>query len=140
MDEWWAAARVDAFDTRTRASFPSDLNEDGFTANGANPRSFPNDGQNFPVLTSASGTVVSGSLTSAAGATYLLEFFSSPAPGPGFQARTFIGSRTLALTSAAATPFSATVTAQPAGMRITATATNLTTGDTSELCPFVVTT
>jgi hypothetical protein len=30
MDEWWAAARVDAFDTRTRASFPSDLNEDGF--------------------------------------------------------------------------------------------------------------
>lgn len=35
MDEWWAAARVDAFDTRTRASFPSDLNEDGFAVTAA---------------------------------------------------------------------------------------------------------
>jgi hypothetical protein len=29
MDKWWAAARFDIFDTRTRASFPSVLNEDG---------------------------------------------------------------------------------------------------------------
>ncbi len=29
MDEWWAAARVDVFQTRTTASFPSDLDEDG---------------------------------------------------------------------------------------------------------------
>jgi hypothetical protein len=29
MDEWWAAARFDVFQTRTTASFPSDLNEDG---------------------------------------------------------------------------------------------------------------
>jgi hypothetical protein len=29
MDKWWAAARFDIFDTRTRASFPSDKNEDG---------------------------------------------------------------------------------------------------------------
>jgi hypothetical protein len=29
MDEWWAAARFDVFQTRTRASFPSTLNEDG---------------------------------------------------------------------------------------------------------------
>ncbi len=29
MDKWWIAARVDLFQTRTWASFPSDLNEDG---------------------------------------------------------------------------------------------------------------
>lgn len=29
MDDWWAAARFDLFQTRTRASFPSTLNEDG---------------------------------------------------------------------------------------------------------------
>jgi hypothetical protein len=29
MDEWWAAARIDVFQTRTTASFPSDLDEDG---------------------------------------------------------------------------------------------------------------
>jgi hypothetical protein len=29
MDAWWAAARVDVFQTRTTASFPSSLNEDG---------------------------------------------------------------------------------------------------------------
>jgi hypothetical protein len=29
MDKWWAAARVDLFQTRTTASFPSSLNEDG---------------------------------------------------------------------------------------------------------------
>jgi hypothetical protein len=29
MDTWWAAARVDVFQTRTQASFPSSLNEDG---------------------------------------------------------------------------------------------------------------
>jgi hypothetical protein len=29
MDEWWVAARFDVFQTRTRASFPSTLDEDG---------------------------------------------------------------------------------------------------------------
>jgi hypothetical protein len=29
MDKWWIAARLDLFQTRTQASFPSDLNEDG---------------------------------------------------------------------------------------------------------------
>lgn len=29
MDEWWAAARFDVFQTRTQATFPSKLNEDG---------------------------------------------------------------------------------------------------------------
>ncbi len=29
MDKWWAAARIDLFQTRTTASFPSALNEDG---------------------------------------------------------------------------------------------------------------
>ncbi len=29
MDEWWAAVRFDVFQTRTRATFPSTLNEDG---------------------------------------------------------------------------------------------------------------
>lgn len=29
MDEWWAAVRFDVFQTRTRASFPSTLDEDG---------------------------------------------------------------------------------------------------------------
>jgi hypothetical protein len=29
MDAWWAAARFDVFQTRTEASFPSVLNEDG---------------------------------------------------------------------------------------------------------------
>jgi len=29
LDKWWMAARFDVFDTRTRATFPSDANEDG---------------------------------------------------------------------------------------------------------------
>ncbi|HTT98083.1 MAG TPA: hypothetical protein VMF58_08535 [Rhizomicrobium sp.] len=29
MDKWWVAARLDLFQTRTRASFPSDLDENG---------------------------------------------------------------------------------------------------------------
>jgi len=29
MDKWWVAARLDLFQTRTQASFPSSLNEDG---------------------------------------------------------------------------------------------------------------
>src|SRR5262249_10782526 len=40
-----------------------DLGDDGLTANGANPRTFPNNGQNTPVITSVSGTTVTGTLT-----------------------------------------------------------------------------
>jgi hypothetical protein len=109
-----------------------DLGNDGLTANGANPRSFPNNGQNTPILTSASGTTVTGTLTSAASTTFRLEFFASPASGPASQGATFLGSLDVTTNASGQAFFTASVSAIPANSVVTATATNLTTGDSSE--------
>jgi len=108
-----------------------DLGNDGHTQNGANPGPFPNNGQFFPDLTTITTTSISGSLTSAAG-TYRLEFFASPGRAPAFQGKTFLGFTTVTLAAAGTQMFTVTGLTIPVGMTVTATATNLATGDTSE--------
>jgi titin len=108
-----------------------DLGGDGPTPNGANPRAFPNRGQNTPVLSVASTGHISGTLTSIARTTFRLEFFASPAGGTAAQGQTFLGSLNVTTSAAGTASFTALLSA-PLGAVVTATATNLATGDTSE--------
>src|SRR5262249_25949139 len=111
----------------------------GVTANDANDTDAgPNDGQNFPVITSVvpagGNTVISGTLNSTANRSFRIEFFSSPAADPSGngEGRVFLG----AITVSSATnnyTFAATIPGTIAGTDfVTATATDLTTLDTSE--------
>ena len=115
-----------------------DLGNNGVTPNGANPRPFPNRGQNYPVLT-ATGTngttaTVVGTFQSIPTATFRVEFFANP-PG-GNQAQTFIGRADVTTDGIGSATVRFTTTnpaALTAGTTITATATAGATGDTSEL-------
>ncbi len=107
-----------------------DLDNDGRTPNdpGDGDTGDPNEGQNFPIITSAvtSGgvTTINGTLNSNPGQTFLIQVFSSPAGETG-QARAYQGTVTTAMTNASGdvawslTPSSSL----PAGTLITATAT-----------------
>src|SRR6266542_178020 len=95
--------------------------------------------QNFPVLLSAATTgstaIVQGKLDSAPNAQFTVEFFASPSCYPsGFgEGATFIGSTTATTDGAGHAAFSLTLPAAVAvGSAATATATRLSTGDTSE--------
>lgn len=114
------------------------LGADGVTANdagdadgGANRR------QNFPVITLAQtgSTRVAGTFNSAANTNFRLEFFSSPAAdasGSG-EGQTFIGALNLTTDGGGNAAFSETFAASaPVGSFVSATATNLSTNDTSE--------
>jgi titin len=114
-----------------------DLGDDGTTPNGANPRAFPNRGQNAPVLTGVSGNTVSGRLTSKAGTTYRIEIYASPAGGPASKGKTFVGFKTVTTNAAGVVNFTVALGAVPAGWLLTATATNLATGDTSEFSSLI---
>ena len=112
-----------------------DLGDDGFTANGVNPRSFPNDGQNAPITTSFAGGVATGSLTSQPNHTYRIEFFANdPSPTP-YQGQTFLGFVNVTTGANGVGRYSKQLTI-PAGTVVTATATDITAGasfgDTSE--------
>jgi hypothetical protein len=109
-----------------------DLGDDGATPNGANPRAAPNNGQNTPVITSLRLTSVSGSLRSVARTRFRLEFFATPADGSAPQGQTFLGALTVTTNAAGLVAFTAPVATIPPGTVVTATATNLATGDTSE--------
>jgi titin len=109
-----------------------DLGADGPTANGANPRSFPNDGQNFPTITASGGNTVSGSLTSVPGKSFTIQYFGSPS-GQAGQGKTLLGSDTVTTDATGSVTFTTTLTTPiPSGDVLTATATNQTNGDTSE--------
>jgi hypothetical protein len=112
-----------------------DINDDGPTPNGANPRSLPNRGQNAPIVTQLTRTSVSGTLTSIARTTFRLEFFASPRNGSAYQGQIYLGCLNVATGASGAVSFVAPVSAIPAGCIVTATATNLATGDTSEFSP-----
>jgi hypothetical protein len=112
-----------------------DLGSDGVTANDpGDADTGPNNLQNFPVLIAVSGTTVVGRLNSQSGNAYRLEFFSSPADPTG-QGRTFLGFLNVSTDISGNTFFKAPVAAIPAGEVVTATATDLATGDTSEFSP-----
>lgn len=122
-----------------------DLALDGVTPNSANPRAFPNDGQNFPVLTAAYGSTVTGTLDSVPSASFRLEFFATPSGTPGGRnGQTFLGFVTGTTDGSGHLAFTFTAPgALPAGAVIAATATNTTAGpqlnDTSEFAaPLVI--
>jgi parallel beta-helix repeat protein len=115
-----------------------DLGDNGVTANDAGDGDTgPNNQQNFPVLTSAvlGSTIIQGTLNSVPNTTFTLEFFASPAADPtGFgEGQRFLGRTNVTTNGSGAATINVTLaTSVAAGERVTATATNLTTNDTSE--------
>ncbi len=98
-----------------------------------------NDNQAFPVLTSvsssSSGTTISGTLQSVASSTFRVELFANAAMDPSGdgQGQTYLGFATVSTDAGGNASFTATLsTVVPRGYFISATATNLSTGDTSQ--------
>ena len=110
-----------------------ELGDDGVTPNDSlDVDEGPNGFQNFPVITSATGTTVEGMLESEPNQTYRIEFFNNEqrdATGFG-EGRTFAGS--VEVTTDANGEAAFTHTLDDEAMNVTATATNLATGSTSE--------
>jgi hypothetical protein len=105
----------------------------------------PNDLQNYPVLTQALtvsgvGTVVVGTLNSAPGATFTLQFFDNPAADPSGhgQGQSLLGSTTVSTDSNGNASFKANFTVSVnVGDAISATATDAS-GNTSEFAQDVM--
>ncbi len=111
-----------------------DLNDDGHTADGTAPPG-PNDFQNYPVLTAAASGQVAGSLRSAPNTTYRIEFYATPQTDGAYEGETLLGAVQLSTDATGLLSFNETVTAPPSGWVVTATATDLANGDTSEFSP-----
>jgi hypothetical protein len=113
-----------------------DLNLDGVTLNDlGDTDTGPNLLQNFPVLTSAStGGAIVGTLNSTASTTFRVEFFSSPScDSSGYgEGQVYLGSGNFATDGSGNIAVNLAAGPLTAGHAITATATNLTTNDTSE--------
>jgi hypothetical protein len=97
-----------------------------------------NDVQNHPVLASAKGkgkkgktTVISGALNSKPNRTYLIELFANPTAG-GPEGQIHLESREVTTDGDGNAAFTFTTKRRLGGQAITATATDSTTGDTSE--------
>jgi hypothetical protein len=123
-----------------------DLDADGVTANDSGDLDTgPNNLQNFPVITSARKgfptprkTTISGRLNSDPSQIYFVECFltdGDPASAHGEGSR-LLGSASVSFDSAGIGRFScvstSTLLGQGSGQTVTATATNVATGDTSE--------
>ena len=98
----------------------------------------PNDLQNHPVITNAvadgASTTVAGTLNSSAGRNFLIDLYRNGAPdssGHG-QGQFYVGSVTVLTDISGNAAFSLTVGGNDAGQAFSATATDQTTGDTSE--------
>ncbi len=107
----------------------------------------PNHLQNFPEITSARlttrriegqrrrVTIIRGTLTSEAGVTYNAQFFSSPAAdASGFgEGKRFLGQESVTTDASGSAAFTFITTKKvPRGQVVATTATNQSTGDTSE--------
>ena len=95
----------------------------------------PNGLQNKPVLSSAKNsstkTTITGTLNGGREVTYLIRFFSNPSGTD--EGKTFIGQKSVTTTSSGNVTFTFSPASKvAAGRTITATATNESTGDTSE--------
>ncbi len=114
-----------------------DLGGDGVTANDAGDGDDgPNRRQNFPVLRGAvaggGATTISGTLNSQANTEYLIEFYANQSTDP-CQGETFLGFDFVTTDGSGNSSFSTTLTkGVPAGMKIAATASDMTTFETSE--------
>ena len=116
-----------------------DIAHDGVTANGANPRTLPNNGQNYPILTDATvangNTTITGTLASSASTTFHLDFYANATADPSGhgEGQTFLGSTDVTTDSGGNGSFTAGPFLVVAGQSvISATATNAATNDTSE--------
>jgi CSLREA domain-containing protein len=113
-----------------------DLNDDGPTVNDlGDPDTGPNNLQNKPVLSSAANasgkSTIKGKLNSIASQAYTIEFYSNPAGTD--EGKKFIGQKSVTTDSSGNASFTfSPATKVTAGQAITATATNGSTGDTSE--------
>ncbi len=105
-----------------------------------------NDLQNYPVITSAvasgTGTIISGTLNSTADRTFLIDAYRNTAPDPsGYgQGQVYAGSATISTDSDGNAVFLLNTGGAFAGQYFSATATDQTTGDTSEFSLDVVAT
>jgi titin len=115
--------------------------DDGVTQNDSEGHSGPNDFQNFPVINSATapangGLDINMSLTSTPGHSFRLEFFANFAADANgaCEGQTFLGAVTvIADANGNVTQTVHLAAGMPPGMLVlSATATDLTTGDTSE--------
>jgi hypothetical protein len=112
---------------------------DTLTANDAGDADTgPNGLQNFPVITAASGatgtTTVSGTLNSRPNARYRIEVFRNPAGSAATaQAETHAGTTTVTTDAAGDASWTVAIPGDLGGEVLRATATRLTTRDTSEL-------
>lgn len=126
----------------SNAELGINLGADGVTPNDPDdPDTGPNTLQNFPNISSAvttptgstSSTTITGALNSTPDSTFLVQFFSSPAPdSTGFgEGKTFIGQTSVTTNANGNAPFTF-VPARSVGVswRVTATATGV--GGTSE--------
>jgi hypothetical protein len=86
------------------------------------------------VTTDGGSTTIGGALDSTASTTFRIELFSSPTCDPSSfgEGRTFLGSVDATTDGAGHAAFSTSVPAVAASQAVTATATNQSTGDTSE--------
>jgi len=114
------------------------LSIDGVTANDAGDADTgANNRQNYPIINAAEpdGTRVIGTFNSTAGRTFRLEFFNSPAvddSGSG-EGRFYIGAIDVTTDASGNADFDNTFTYDsPLNSYVSSTATDLTTGDTSE--------
>ncbi len=111
-----------------------DLGNDGVTANDTGDTDLANNHQNYPILTAASASGITGTLNSAANATFTLEFYSNPTvEASGFgEGKTYLGSLNVTTDGSGNASFTFI---SPVGVfggeHVVATATSAS-GDTSE--------
>ena len=102
--------------------------------------------QNYPVITNAVGsgssTIVSGKLNSTASRTFLIDVYRNTGADPsGYgEGQVYVGSVTASTSGGGNTTFSLTASGNFAGQNFSATATDQTTGDTSEFSLAVIAT
>jgi uncharacterized repeat protein (TIGR01451 family) len=117
---------------------------DGPTPNHQPGTPGPNNYQNYPVLSEAqsdgSATQITGTLSAAPSASFLIQFFSSPMPdSTGFgQGKNYLGSAQVSTNASGIATFSAPCAGATPGTSISATATD-SQGDTSEFSQDVTT-
>jgi CSLREA domain-containing protein len=99
------------------------------------PDTGPNNLQNFPVITSTTSsgtaTTIAGTLDSRPRKTFTIQFFSNPAAGTD-EGKTYLGQVNVKTNKKGKASFNVLGPAVTAGDEITTTATNVSTGDTSE--------
>jgi hypothetical protein len=124
-----------------------DLNGDGVTPNDpGDTDTGPDNLQNFPVITRAAdtcaGTIVSGTLNSTASRGFFIDVYrntAADASGNG-EGEVYVGSVTNATDGSGNAAFSLTLNGHFAGQYFSATATDHTTGDTSEFSASILAT